>query len=200
MEQHQLFEAIREEYREWYEFMYEQVSFSMWNSRIHGIRHCANVLRFALMIAEAKGLSQSQRETLAAAAVFHDSRRQSEGRDREHGRRSAEYYRDFCEHTGMEFDPVCFEIIVWHSRSMETGRPKIEEACPDREDAILLYKIFKDADSLDLFRLDPYAVDADRLRTPEATALFNYARELSGWFVKGSGLGNQICSDEEDWK
>ena len=35
----------------------------------HGTAHCRRVLRFVLMIAEAKGLSPEQRETLAAAAV-----------------------------------------------------------------------------------------------------------------------------------
>ena len=177
----ELVEAIREEYQSWYEFMHEQVSFTMWDSDIHGIKHCAHVLRFALMIAEAKGLSQSQRETLAAAAVFHDSRRQSEGRDREHGQRAAEYYRDFCARTGMSYDPVCYEIIAWHHRGDETGCFEIERKLPDREDAILLYKILKDADSLDLFRLGPYTVDIERLRTPEAVAMYDYARSLSGW-------------------
>ena len=177
----ELFEAIREEYQRWYDFMYRQVTFSMWRSNVHGVRHCAHVLRFALMIAEAKGLSQSQRETLATAAVFHDSRRQTEWRDREHGRRAAEYYRDFCEETGMTFDPVCYEIIAWHNRGDETGCFEIERKLPDREYAILIYKILKDADSLDLFRLGPDVVDEERLRTPEAVAMYDYARSLSGW-------------------
>ena len=40
----------------------------------HGIAHCRRVLRFVLMIAEAKGLSPEQRETLAVAAVKAKSR------------------------------------------------------------------------------------------------------------------------------
>lgn len=170
-----LFEAVREDYESWREFMYQQVSFQREFSIIHGMDHCERVLRFALMIAEAKGLSQAQKDTLATAAVFHDSRRMSDGRDRNHGRRAAEYYRKFCERADMEFDPVCYEIIAWHDRHDEDGVFAVDFACSDRADAVLLYQIFKDADGLDRVRFGPRGVDLNRLRTPEAVALYSYA-------------------------
>ena len=173
-----LFEAIRADYESWREFMYEQVSFQREFSTIHGMEHCERVLRLALMIAEAKGLSQAQKDTLATAAVFHDSRRQSDGYDTGHGRRAAEYYRKFCEHADMDFDPVSYEIIAWHDRHDEDGIYALNSACPDRADAVLLYQVFKDADGLDRVRFGPEGVDFDYLRTPEAVAFYSYALAL----------------------
>lgn len=176
----ELFRTIQTEYQSWYDFMREEVNFRMGeDSAFHGMDHCARVLRYALMIAKVKGLTMHQRDTLGAAAVFHDSRRDSEGRDIGHGQRAAEYYRSFCRHTGMPFDTVTFEIMAWHDHSTAHGISEIERACPDRNDAILLYKIFKDADGLDRLRLGRDELDVDRLRTAEAKELYGYALEQS---------------------
>jgi len=42
----------------------------------------------------------------------------------------------------------------------------------------LLYRIFKDADALDRWRLGRYALNPDYLRTREAEALVGFARKL----------------------
>ena len=146
---------------------------------IHNAQHCARVLRYALMIAEAKGLSREQKETLAAAAVFHDCGRLADGYDVGHGARSAARYREYCAETGMAYDPISAELMAWHDRHDADGVAAIERAHPDRADAVLLYQIFKDSDGLDRLRLGPNELDLDRLRTPEGRALYDYARKLA---------------------
>jgi hypothetical protein len=55
----------------------------------------------------------------------------------------------------------------------------IGNACPeDKEQAIRLYGIFKDADALDRFRLGANGLDTRFLRNSEAMLLVDFARDL----------------------
>ncbi len=171
-------EGIRADYDRWLRFMEERVEFWHHASCFHTKAHCARVLRFALMIAEKRGLSPAERALLATASVFHDSRRLDDGYDTGHGQRAADYYRAFCAENGQPFDPLCYHVICWHDRHDDEGIAAIENLQPRRENDVLLYQIFKDADALDRFRLGPKGLDTRYLRTEEALELVDYARAL----------------------
>ena len=167
-------ETVRGDYGKWRAFLQKQVTFSLKDSEKHTKDHCARVLLYALLIAEKMRLPRSEREVLCAAAVFHDSRRQDDWLDVGHGRRAADYYRDFCRTGGLAYDERVYQIMAWHDRPSAEG----EAAMGEMENGVLLYRIFKDADGLDRYRLGPNALDVDRLRTAEARSLTDLARQL----------------------
>ena len=167
--------AIRKDYERWLTFLNDEVCFSMPDSEQHTQGHCARVLLFALLIADKMGLPQPEREALCAAAVFHDSRRQDDWLDVGHGQRAADSYRDYCRTHPLPFDERAYQVIAFHDRDDALG----EVALAGKEDDVLLYHIFKDADALDRFRLGPNGLDARYLRTAEAISLYHYAEQTA---------------------
>lgn len=83
--------------------------------------------------------------------MFHDSRRQDDWLDMGHGQRAADYYRDYCRTHSLPFDERVYLVMAFHDRDDVLG----EAALAEQEDGVLLYRIFKDADALDRFRLGP---------------------------------------------
>lgn len=171
-------ENIQEQYMYWKNFMDGQIAFSLSDSSIHTKNHCARVLLYALAIGNEMGLTDKDIDALGAAAAFHDSRRQDDWLDVGHGRRAADYYRSYCHEKQLPMDERTYLIMAFHDRDDELGLEEIEKS--GSENGTLLYRIFKDADGLDRFRLGPAALDVNMLRTEEAKVLVNFARQLSG--------------------
>lgn len=167
-------EAVKRDYDRWDLFLEQQVDFSLKDSEKHTKAHCARVLLYALLIAEKMDLSPELRDALGAAAVFHDSRRQDDWLDVGHGQRAADYYKEFCRTNPLVYDERVYRIIAYHDREDALG----EAALSDLEHGVLLYRIFKDADALDRFRLGEKALDEDMLRTAPARSLTDFARYL----------------------
>lgn len=165
--------SIQEDYHHWHNFLDTEVQFSLADSEKHTKEHCARVLLFTLLIAVKTALPHEEREVLCAAAVFHDSRRQDDWLDVGHGRRAAEYYRDYCQSHPLSFHERVYQIIAYHDRDDEQG----EDALAEQEDGVLLYRIFKDADALDRFRLGPGGLDVRYLRTVEGKSLCRFAEQ-----------------------
>ena len=167
-------EAIERDYDRWDHFLEQQVDFSLKGSEKHTKSHCGRVLLYALLIAGKMDLSLELWEVLGAAAVFHDSRRQDDWLDVGHGQRAADYYKKFCRTNPLVYDERVYRIMAYHDREDALG----EAALSDLEHGVLLYRIFKDADALDRFRLGEKALDEDMLRTAPARSLTDFARYL----------------------
>ncbi len=167
--------AVRTDWLRWHTFLEGEVDFSFRGSALHTKAHCARVLLLSLLLADRLGLSRPDREALAMAACFHDSRRQDDGLDTGHGLRGAEYYRSFCLEHPLPFDRRCFLIMACHDRSDALAFPALEREDPS---TLQLCRIFKDADALDRFRLGPQGLDPSYLRTREALELTDFARDL----------------------
>lgn len=167
-------EAIKRDYDRWRNFLEQQVDFSLKDSEKYTKAHCTRVLLYALLIAEKMGLSQELREVLGAAAVFHDSRRQDDWLDVGHGQRAADYYKEFCRADPLVYDERVYRIMAYHDRDDAEG----ESALAYLEQGVLLYRIFKDADALDRYRLGVDALDVAMLRTAPAHNLTDFARCL----------------------
>ena len=167
-------EPVQKDYNRWHYFLEQEVQFSLPDSEKHTKEHCARVLLFALLIAEKMKLPRKERETLCAAAVFHDSRRQDDWLDVGHGQRAADYYRDYCRTHSLPFDERVYLVMAFHDRDDALG----EAALAEQEDGVLLYHIFKDADALDRFRLGSNGLDVRYLRTVEAKSLYSYAKQV----------------------
>lgn len=160
--------------------MEERVSFSLPTSEVHTKGHSKRVLLYALMMGRQRlGENEEAMRILSHAAVFHDTRRLDDWLDTGHGARAAIYYRDFCRTGDIPFSALASEIMKYHDRDDRIGVQRIATACPDEKEAgIELYRIFKDADALDRFRLGPNGLDTRFLRNKEALDLVGFAESL----------------------
>lgn len=171
-------EQARRRYKKWKRFLDTEVTFTR-GCGLHTKGHCARVLLFALLIAKALGLPDDETEALCAAAVFHDSRRLDDGFDVGHGARAAGYYREFCSsHKNIRFDARCYDAIRFHDRNDAMGKAAINAREPKEKNGLTLYRVFKDADALDRFRLGPGGLDVCYMRTEEAKSLVGFAEQL----------------------
>ena len=169
-------ETIKCDYDHWRNFLEHQVDFFLKDSEKHTKAHCARVLLYALLIAEKMGLPPELRDVLGAAAVFHDSRRHDDWLDVGHGQRAADYYKEYCRTNPLIYDERVYCIMAYHGREDTFG----ETALFGFEHGVLLYRIFKDADALDRYRLGENALNETMLRTEPAHSLTDFAR----WLVK----------------
>lgn len=171
--------SIQKWYEPWLSFMEKNVEFWLKNSEKHTKLHCARVLLYALLIGRQKNLAGDEMEVLAQAAVFHDSRRQDDWLDVGHGGRAAAFYAEYCrQHSGVRYDERTQNIIAYHDQNDTEGIAVLEELESRLPDGVLLYRIFKDADGLDRFRLGADTLDVTMLRTQEAKGFVDFAREL----------------------
>ncbi len=167
---------LESDYNKWCDFLENQVDFWLKTSEKHTKDHCSRVLLFALIMAKMLGISEQEKEILCHASVFHDSRRQDDWLDVGHGRRAAEYYKEYCKENQLKFCPWAYCIMAYHDRDDSFGLKAMETEITGRE--ILLYQIFKDADALDRFRFGPDGLDVKYLRTDAARELYDYVKEI----------------------
>ncbi|WP_277587071.1 HD domain-containing protein [Psychrobacillus antarcticus] len=173
-----LCQPIKKNYEVWYKFMEENIEFWLPDSEWHTKTHCARVLLLALVIGHQKSLSDEEKDALAMAAMFHDSRRLDDGIDKGHGSRAAEYYKNYCAEHHLLFDEQTYYMIYYHDQDDALGVSEIVTSSSLTERGVLLYQIFKDADALDRFRLGPDGLNVIFLRTEEARQLVDFAKEL----------------------
>lgn len=169
---------IYEDYLYWNTFMEDKVEFGMENSVLHTKSHCSRVLLFTLMLAKKHNLSKDEQEALSMAACFHDSRRQDDWFDVGHGQRAADYYKEFCKNSNLKFDKRTYFIMAYHDKDDELGIDTISKHIYTDSNAILLYKIFKDSDALDRFRLSENALDPKYLRTEYAKTMIDFSKKI----------------------
>ncbi|QEG24433.1 HD domain-containing protein [Mariniblastus fucicola] len=83
---------------------------------IHGPRHWNRVLQFGLKIAEESGADLM---VVKLFALFHDSRRENDGHDPEHGFRGAEFAKELRSAGKFSLDDAQFEKLHyachWHT-------------------------------------------------------------------------------------
>lgn len=172
-------ETFADRYRRWNDFMCQNLTFNFAESQIHTTAHCARVLFHALLLGEARELADDELEALAAASVFHDTRRLDDHRDVGHGARAAQYYQEYCSAHALKLDPRTVQMMAFHDQPDEDGYAFIE-ADPALRDhhGRLLYQIFKDSDGLDRLRIGSWALDTKQLRSELSLSLLPFAQEL----------------------
>ena len=135
-------ERVRAFYLEWLRFIDEKLEPWTTGGAIHFRPHWARVLMHALIIADAMGLPDADLRSVAMAAVFHDSRRESPYLDTGHGARAAQYYAEACRQQAeggeseaagqasgsLVYDPRTMLAILWHDHDDEEGLQAIAHA------------------------------------------------------------------------
>lgn len=172
-----LWPKIKGDFQRWQAILETSVNFSLASSNIHTRLHEEHVLLFSLLMAEDAALSDEEKEVLGAAAVFHDTRRRNDRYDVGHGRRAAQYYKQFCEQKGWIADDRVDFLLSYHDQPDELGLAFLKEN--NFSGLKSLYDIFKDADGVDRVRLGPNALDCDRLRTRKSLTLVPLAKQLN---------------------
>ncbi|HDS1367959.1 TPA: HD domain-containing protein [Stenotrophomonas maltophilia] len=175
---HPLCQPVAKRYRQWYDFMENNVEYWMADSPWHAKDHAARVLLLALILGHKKGLDNEGMDTLSLAAVFHDSRRVDDWIDRGHGERAANYYRERCRETNIYIDAHAAFIMHHHDLDDRIGLAVIDRMYAGRAERLALFQIFKDADALDRFRLGDDNLNVSMLRTEEAPTLIEFSKQM----------------------
>lgn len=158
---------------------YEKLNYDiLFVSDIHGRDHIERVIFYTSLLAYAYKLDDDDTYVLINAASLHDTQRQNDGWDTEHGQRAAEMSIPYA-HDLKESDLAILKaVIAAHSREDEimdeTLREFVEECDFDR--AKKLSKYFKDADGLDRVRINH--LDPAYLRNEFSKGLVDFAYEF----------------------
>lgn len=147
------------------------------SSSIHGKEHEARVLLLSLIISEMLNLPSSDRKVLALASIYHDTQRTHDWVEPKHGKASREYYHNSVSNP----DPLVEFLCEYHCLPDKKGYEEIKrnrKLSKNRERAIKLYKVFKDADGLDRVRLGNIRkeMDLNQYRLPITRELTLVAR------------------------
>ena len=122
----------------------------------HGWLHWKSVEKNGLILLEHTG---ADIDIVELFAIFHDSKRENEGKDPEHGKRGAEFAQSL-RYKYFNLEDAQFEKLIyactWHNKHMTTNDPDIGTCW--------------DADRLDLIRIG-IIPHTDRLNTDYAKKL-----------------------------
>lgn len=145
---------------------------------IHGLAHTRNVLLMALLLGQLTNLDLKDLRVLAETALYHDIGRSNDNFDPEHGKASFEKAEELnlFQVPDEEKSLVRF-LIETHCMDDQQGMTLLDQWTDvDRERALNLFKVFKDADGLDRVRI--MDLDARQLRLPESWELLLMTRQL----------------------
>lgn len=168
------------EFDKWADYLYDSVDFNMADSEIHSYGHTERVLLHSLIVGRSIfGNDTEALEILAHASLFHDTRRQDDYMDTGHGARAAVNYADFCRrHPELTMHPESQYLMRYHDLDDEIGLSAIRRdfSGEKAERVATLYRIFKDADALDRWRLGSCGLDSKYLRTEKAKSMTEFSK------------------------
>ena len=162
------------------------------SASIHGLGHTRRVLVHAAELADAVGISPWEAEALTLAALWHDIGRTNDGADYYHGAKSAGKAVALGLHLGVE--PMIYETslyaITHHCGNEQHGeraasylgfyesdaQGEYRWTRIERDAALRVFRLLKDADGLDRVRLGD--LDPSYLRYPESQARLARAWQL----------------------
>lgn len=158
---------------------YEKLNYDiLFVSDIHGRNHIERVVFYSVLLAYAYKLDDDDTYILINAASLHDTQRQNDGWDTEHGQRAAEMSIPYA-HDVKESDLAILKaVIAAHSREDEIMDETLREFVGEKDfnRAKVLAKYFKDADGLDRVRINH--LDPAYLRNDFSRGLVDFAYEF----------------------
>lgn len=146
---------------------------------IHGIAHTERVLLLVLILTYLEGADDNTAALLALAALYHDIGRTNDNYDPCHGRESFKKLSQLgllTDRSDEEREIIRF-LITNHSIDDITAIKSIGQyRVGDRDRALTLFNLFKDADGLERIRIND--LDIRQLRTASARKLPLLARQI----------------------
>ncbi len=148
----------------------------LFKSEIHGQGHIERVIFFALVLAWKYELDSRDTDILRYAASLHDTRRENDGWDTEHGKRAAIDSIDYA-YIDPSDKEVLQAVMAAHSAPDDENEAIVREfAANDYDRALYLSKLFKDSDGLDRVRIN--RLDPSYLRNDYSLELIDFAYVL----------------------
>lgn len=132
---------------------------------IHGKLHIIKVVLFTWYIAIELNCSKQELGEAILAAIYHDAGRADDSEDLEHGKTGSLIYKKECIDY-MEYDNDVISYAIEAHSCPDEMMPLIlnKYQIDNKEHAIKIAKILKDADALDRYRINIRALDASFLR------------------------------------
>lgn len=154
------------------------------SNKTHGDMHSARVLVFNYLMGRMTGLSNEDMEILALSSIYHDKGR-NDG-EMKHGEAGVLNLRG-SNIIDSKIENYVYYLIEAHGRPDKEAEQILSKYDINRERALTLLAIFKDADGLDRVRLDKMdshesALDVRYLRTDIAKRLIKFASMLNARF------------------
>lgn len=174
----------------------------LYDSPIHGLYHSEKVLLFSYLIGKHYNLNEQDMRIICDAAKYHDIGRVGDDENKFHGNNSSEKI-DLVIKYGDEYEQALLKAIMSeHSRpdneadrsfddffwSFEDDDPNYseEKIAHYKKRYDFLYKVLKDADALDRFRLigTCAALDEKKLRLDYSKDLISMAEEINDKYIE----------------
>ena len=134
---------------------------------VHGVAHETRVLILTQLLCQMIK-SDLSADDLAWASIFHDTQRQDDWIDADHGKRAAKFVRSSFPKTSFNPDlnvKNVTHLCEWHATN--------DDEIPSLNEAL---KVFKDADALDRWRIGD--LNPDFLRFPQSVELASFSYDL----------------------
>ena len=148
---------------------------------IHGVLHTKRVLLLSLILSDLEKLSVHDASILVYCSLFHDIGRTHDYEDAEHGIKSLKKINKAKKDiVGLSKDNLNIANFIIENHAIDDVRGisnlQANTKITDKERALKVYSIFKDADGLDRLRLGD--LDISYLRTESAKKLPLVASQL----------------------
>lgn len=149
---------------------------ALYKSAVHGSGHINRTLLMAALIAWQEALSESLLRQYLMAVSYHDVGRYFDGLDLEHGSRSALKLEELTGYVGEPLREIQAAVAA-HSQPDHLMEEMVQGYAPrDRDRAIYLACLLKDADNLDRVRLGD--LNPSFLRSQSAKSLATFSQRL----------------------
>lgn len=149
----------------------------LFTSQIHGQGHIERVIFYAMVLAWKYDLDRADTDILRYAASLHDTRRENDGYDTEHGHRAAIESTKYAYDLSDDDKEILKGIMAAHSRHDGKMEESLKEFdIKDYDRALRLAKLFKDSDGLDRVRLGD--LKTKFLRNDFSHQLVDFAQDL----------------------
>ena len=174
----------------------------LYNSPIHGLYHSEKVLLFSYLIGKYYNFNEQDMRIICDAAKYHDIGRVGDDENKFHGNKSSENIDSVIKYDDEYEQALLKAIMSEHSRpdneadkSFDDFFWSFEEDDPNYSEEKIahykkrydyLYKVLKDADALDRFRLigTCAALDEDYLRLDYSKELISMAEEINDKYIE----------------
>lgn len=149
----------------------------LYKSEMHGFNHNVRVSLFVLILSSSESITKEDLAILLEAAKYHDTGRNNDNDDIEHGHRSASII-SFLSTKYSEEDMAYLKAIVEAHSIPDSDKDKMipKYKLQDVNRYHRLLDVLKDSDALDRVRNDD--LDPRFLRTGRAKELVSFAYEL----------------------
>ncbi len=149
----------------------------------HNINHSCNVAILSLIMASYYNVDNSLKKVLLDAALLHDIGRIDDIYDYNHGYIGSKIVDEILEkdlfYANNNYLNLVKALIFGHNKSPYDYLPFQVYNIEPNQDNILLLKILKDADTLDLTRITELKFNSEELYLESARYLVNFAKYLN---------------------